>query len=209
MTQAPASSALDVFVLHSLNEIGAPHVLVGGFAATLYGSNRATHDVDIVVSLREKHIQAPAHQFPPPRYYADLQQMRDSIARGLLLNIIDGEAGRKVDLLPVTVDPVYRQAFRRRVRVTIDDPNGQPMEIWVGRPDDVIIGKLKAWHDGNLQRHKYDIEAMLLLIYSGQDRQVAAWYHERRVDRQARALGGGTLQLWQQLKRVARERAGP
>jgi hypothetical protein len=205
MKTTPPAFGLYVQVLRVLEETGAPYMIIGGFAANIYGSNRATHDVDIVVQLEELHIQELVRRFPLPRYYADPYQMRDSIAKGIMFNIIDGEAGQKVDLVPLSMDPSYRQAFRRRVRLDIDDPEGRPMKVWVGRPDDIMIGKLKAWDAAHSPRHEHDIEAMLLLIYTESDPRVAGWYDERRVDRQVRQLGPETWQLWQSLKKAARQ----
>ena len=33
-------------------------MIIGGFAATMYGITRTTYDIDIVVDLKEPHIQA-------------------------------------------------------------------------------------------------------------------------------------------------------
>jgi hypothetical protein len=205
MKAAPAGFALYIKVLRVLEEARAPYMIIGGFAANLYGSNRATHDVDIVVQLEESNIQELVRHFPLPRYYADPYQMRDSIAKGIMFNIIDGEAGQKVDLVPLSMDPSYNSAFRRRVRMEINDPEGRPLQVWVGRPGDIMIGKLRAWDSGHSPRHEHDIEAMLLLIYSESDPRVAGWYEERNVDRQAHLLGLQTWQLWQGLKKTARQ----
>ncbi|MGE5264129.1 MAG: hypothetical protein ACM3S0_12180 [Acidobacteriota bacterium] len=205
MKTTPPAFGLYVQVLRVLEETGAPYMIIGGFAANIYGSNRATHDVDIVVQLEELHIQELVRRFPLPRYYADPYQMRDSIAKGIMFNIIDGQAGQKVDLVPLSMDPSYSQAFRRRVRLDIDDPEGRPMKVWVGRPDDIMIGKLKAWDAAHSPRHEHDIEAMLLLIYTESDPRVAGWYDERRVDREVRQLGPEASQLWQSLKKAARQ----
>jgi hypothetical protein len=51
-------------VLRALVEIGAPYMVLGGFAARVYGSTRTTHDIDMVVSLEERHIEALANRFP-------------------------------------------------------------------------------------------------------------------------------------------------
>ena len=72
-------------VLQVLEQIRAPYVIIGAFAGTSYGVTRVTLDVDIVVDLKEPHIQALAAAFPPPRFYADPDQMRDSSVRGLCL----------------------------------------------------------------------------------------------------------------------------
>ena len=39
-----------------MNEVQVPYLVVGGYALALHGIVRATVDVDIVVSLKEKHL---------------------------------------------------------------------------------------------------------------------------------------------------------
>ncbi len=90
-------------VLQTLEQLQAPYVIIGAFAGTSYGVTRVTFDVDIVVDLNEAQIQALATAFPPPRFYADPDQMRDSIRLGIMFNIIDTSAARKVDLIPLTI----------------------------------------------------------------------------------------------------------
>jgi len=51
--------------------------------------------VDIVVDLTEAHIRALVAAYPPPRYDADPEQMRDSIRMGIMFNIIDTTRGEK------------------------------------------------------------------------------------------------------------------
>ena len=55
-------------ILHTLEAIGAPYMIIGAFAATVYGITRVTYDIDIVVDLDEEHIEALAAAYPPPRY---------------------------------------------------------------------------------------------------------------------------------------------
>jgi hypothetical protein len=57
-------------ILQTLERLQAPYMIIGAFAATL--------DIDIVVDLKENHIQALAATYPAPRYYANPDQMRDS-----------------------------------------------------------------------------------------------------------------------------------
>jgi hypothetical protein len=74
----------DLHVLQTLERLEIPYVVIGAFAGTSYGINRATYDVDIVVDLSEEHIEALTKAYPPPRYYADPYQMRESIIRDIL-----------------------------------------------------------------------------------------------------------------------------
>jgi len=129
-------------ILWTLEAIGAPYMIIGAFAATLYGVTRATYDIDVIVELNEDHIAALAAAYPLPRYYADPVQMRDSIRMGIMFNIIDTSRGEKADLIPTTMVPLYRQAFWRRVRQTVEIPGLGPFEVWCARPEDVIVGNL-------------------------------------------------------------------
>jgi len=103
-------------VIQALEEIKAPYMIVGAFAGLAFGVNRVTFDVDILVDLRERDFEPLAARFPPPRYYADLEMMRNSTRMGIIFNLIDTGLGIKADLIPLTREPAYRVAFARRVR---------------------------------------------------------------------------------------------
>ncbi|HDN79511.1 MAG TPA: hypothetical protein ENG33_03460 [Chloroflexi bacterium] len=192
-------------VLRTLEEIGAPYMIIGGFGAVAYGSTRVTYDVDIVVDLREEHILALAEKYKPPRYYADPVQMRDSIRMGILFNLIDTERGEKVDLIPITMEPFYKRAFTRRIKRLIEDPSGREMEAWFARPEDIIVGKLMAWKEYPSSRHKEDITAILLFIYAGMDTELTASFDEEYVNQEALALGDEVFTLWGRLKESAKK----
>jgi hypothetical protein len=180
-------------------------MIIGGFAAAMYGSTRTTYDIDIVVNLSEEHIEALAAAYPLPRYYADPYQMRDSIRMGISFNIIDGHRGEKADLSPLSRDSRYYNAFLRRVRQTIVGQGDQALEVWCARPDDVIFGKLLAWDEGRSRRHETDIYEVLLMHYLEND--PAQPIDEAYLDAQAEALGPDVTKLWQAIKASARRAA--
>ena len=105
---------LDLF--QALDDIGAPYMIVGAFGASAFGLGRSTLDVDIVVALREEQCDALAARFPPPRYYADPEQMREGIALGIMFNLIDSDRGAKADLTPLASKQSSQRAFGRRIR---------------------------------------------------------------------------------------------
>lgn len=194
-------------ILHTLEAIGAPYMIIGAFAATVYGITRVTYDIDIVVDLDEEHIEALAAVYPPPRYYADPVQMRDSIRQGIMFNIIDTSRGEKADLVPLTMASPYRQAFQRRVRQRVELPGSEPFEVWCARPEDVIVGKLMAWAEGRSRRHETDIYEMMVFHYLGTDPEQSAAFDETDVDAQARTLGADVVKLWEAVKEAARREA--
>lgn len=194
-------------ILHTLERVGAPYMIIGGFAATLYGSTRTTFDIDIVVDLKERHIEALAEAYPPPRYYADPRQMRDSARMGISFNIIDGKRGEKADLSPLTRDSRYRFAFSRRTRLQVRWPGEAPFDAWCARPDDIIHGKLLAWDEGRSRKHESDIYDMLVFQYLQADPALAATFDEAYLDAQAQALGPEVAELWMSIKLAARAEA--
>ena len=187
-------------VVQALEEIEAPYMIVGAFAGLAFGVNRVTFDVDILVDLREGDFEALAVRFPPPRYYADPEMMRNSTRMGIMFNLIDAEAGVKADLVPLTREPDYRIAFERRIRQSLQDETGQTFSAWYAQPTDIIIGKLNAWHEGRSAKHPQDIHAMLVFTLSGlSDVEL----NLPAIAAAAERLGPEVVELWQSLRKRA------
>lgn len=188
MTAEPRVPDYGLFVdiLLTLERIQAPYMVIGAFAAIIYGARRTTFDSDIVVNLNNAQVDALAAAYPPPRYYADPEQIRDSIRRGIMFNMIDSSRGDKADLVPLTMEPRYLFAFQHRIRQIVELPEAEPFEIWCARPEDVIIGKLMAWAEGRSRKHESDIHQMLLFdALQRAPRSLDIAY----VDQQAQQLG--------------------
>ena len=200
------SLSLFLDILLKLENLKIPYVVIGGFAATMYGITRATFDIDIVVEMQENHIQALANAYPSPRYYADPHQMRGAIQKGSSFNIIDSSRGEKADLFPLAMDPRYRPAFENRVRRPVVLPEMEPFNVWAARPEDVIIGKLMAWDEGRSERHSADIFEMILFRYLGGD-ATAVTFNEAYVDKRAQEISQEAAALWRLIKTAAREEA--
>lgn len=194
---------LDLYirVVKALNEIGAPYMIVGAFGGTIYGITRATHDIDIIVDLREKDYEALSQKFPLPRYYADPEMIKNSVEMGIMFNIIDTSEGVKADLVPLKREPDYQAAFDRRIRETFTDENDEAFEAWVAQPTDIIIGKLRAWNEGRSNKHPDDIFAILYFCLRGfSNYQVDI----EEVNKQAARLGAETLDMWHKTLEKAR-----
>lgn len=191
-------SAIDFYirVVKSLDEIEAPYMIVGAFAGLVFGVSRATFDVDILVDLQDDDFEKLSAMFPLPRYYADPEMMRNSVQMGIMFNIIDTEEGVKADLVPLTREPGYDVAFERRVRRTFSDTDGNAFDAWCAQPTDIVIGKLKAWKEGQSTKHPTDIYNMLVFSLSG--------FSDLKIDmdivsKEAQNLGENTFNLWNEL----------
>ncbi len=190
-----------ILVVKALEEIGAPYMIVGAFGGTIFGITRATHDIDIIVDLRETDYEALSQKFPLPRYYADPEMIKNSVEMGIMFNIIDSSEGIKADLVPLKREPDYQHAFNRRIRETFTDENNEPFEAWVAQPTDIIIGKLQAWDEGRSNKHPDDIFAILYFCLRGLSNQSV---NLDKVTKQAARIGRETLDMW--LKTLARAR---
>ena len=190
-------------VLQTLEGLKIEYVIIGAFAGVSYGVTRTTFDIDIVVDLPDSQIEALVAAFPPPRYYADPFQIRDSIKWGILFNIIDSSAGRKVDLIPLSMQPGYWFALNNKIRRTIPLSMPAVVDAWFARPEDVIIGKLMAWGEGHSFKHELDIRDILIAIQIGDDPDITSTFDVEYIDDWAKELGDEVQQLWKNLKQLA------
>jgi len=193
-------------ILHKFEALNIPYVIIGGFAAVMYGITRATYDIDIIVDMDENHMQALSAAYPLPRYYADPYQMQNAMKIGSSFNIIDTDRGEKADIFPLTMDSRYQPAFDNRIRRDVDMVGTDPFPVWTARREDVIIGKLMAWDEGRSERHTADIFEILLFYHlGGYVREYP--FDEPYVDAFVSQLGNDTVDIWQLIKEAAREEA--
>lgn len=199
--------ALFLRILRNLERLDIPYVVIGGFAATLYGITRATFDIDIVVELNESDMQALSDTFPLPRYYTDPYQLKQATELGGNFNIIDTERGEKADLFPTSMDPRYQPVLENRVRQMVTIPNVEPFEIWAARREDVIFGKLMALAELSTERHENDIFEILVQNYLRTAQESTYEIDELYLDEQAAILGPDTYQRWRRIRDAARSDA--
>jgi hypothetical protein len=204
--QAEQAHDLGLFqdIPQTLERIGARYMIIGAFAASVYGITRVTYDIDIVVDLSDEHVDKLVEAYPPPRFYADPVQMRDSIDRGMMFNIIDGSRGEKADLVPLTAASGYQEAFQRRIRQRVEVPGGDSFDVWCARPEDVILGKLMAWTEGRSRKHETDILEILVSHSRLPGQSPDFELDESYVDERVGPLGVDTAALWTAIKRAAK-----
>lgn len=66
-------------IAQSLAAAGIEYMITGSIASSLQGEPRATHDIDLVVSIDASAISALRASFPPPRFYLDETAIREAI----------------------------------------------------------------------------------------------------------------------------------
>jgi hypothetical protein len=189
-------------VVKTLDEIGAPYMIVGAYGGSVFGVARSTNDIDMLVDLQEKDCYAISEKLPLPRYYADPEMIKNSIEMGIMFNLIDTEEGARADLVPLKREPEYQLAFNRRVKETFQSPSGEIFEAWVAQPTDIIIGKLRAWAEGRSDKHPKDIFSILYFCLRGYSN------HDVNLDevtKEAARIGRETLEMWNKTLAKAKE----
>ncbi len=111
-------------------------MISGSVAMSTYILPRATRDIDFVVHLQPKDVEAFANHFKEG-YYCDIAAVRDAIQTQSLFNIIDYNSGFKADFVILKNEPFRQTEFSRRVQSNFD---GTP--IFLVSPEDLLISKL-------------------------------------------------------------------
>jgi hypothetical protein len=141
------------YVAQVLERLHIDYAVVGSFASTAWGEPRFTLDVDIVVRLRPQHIEPLLAAFPADESYMSKSAVEEVVRLARPFNVIHFESGGKVAFMVVGDSPwAIAQINRRR---KLEFTTG--MQCFVAAPEDVIIGKLIYYHEGESEKHLRDI----------------------------------------------------
>lgn len=154
----PEPDLLELFIAR-LESAGVRHLVTGSVAATVYGEPRATHDIDLVVSLSASSRDALATAFPEAEFYVPPPEVIEAEARRDArghFNIIHHASGLKADIYLVGDDELHAWAFGRALEYRIGD-----LTVRVAPPEYVIVRKLEFYREGGSPKHLRDIRSML------------------------------------------------
>jgi hypothetical protein len=176
-------------VVATLEGARVEYMITGSIASSLQGEPRSTHDLDVVVAIREIDVGAVLAAFPRPRFYADEGAIRQAIRTGGMFNVIDATEADKVDFWMLTDEPFDRSRFSRRIR-----EQALGIEFEVSAPEDTILAKLHGSRLGGDSVKPY-VDA--LRVYEVQ----AGVLDHTYLDNWANRLG--VADLWIRLKSEA------
>lgn len=155
----PELNLVEIFT-DPLEEHKIPYIVTGSMASVIYGEPRLTHDVDLVLNLREADVDLFVTIFPLEKFYCPppeailLEIKREAWAH---FNLIHHETGFKADCYIAGNHELHRWAFGHRRIVQISDTKS----IAIAPPEYVIIRKLEFFREGESQKHIRDIQNML------------------------------------------------
>ncbi|MBM4335324.1 MAG: nucleotidyltransferase family protein [Deltaproteobacteria bacterium] len=173
----PEADLIELFA-KPLAELGIPYLITGSVAATLYGEPRATHDIDLVVTLRSQDAGRIERAFPASRFYVPPEEVIELEARRSErghFNIIHTESGLKADVFLAGRDALHAWAFENARSYAISG-----FRASVAPPEYVIVRKLEFYREGRSEKHLRDIRSMLAVSGAELDREALLDWIRRR-----------------------------
>jgi hypothetical protein len=141
------------------NALGVPWATTGSIASMLYGEVRVTNDIDVIVLLDRRAVEALASVFPESDFFcptADVIELERRRERRGHFNLIHHDTGLKADVYLSSDDPLRTWALRNRRAI---ESGGT--QVWLAPPEYVIIKKLEFFREGGSEKHLRDIRGML------------------------------------------------
>ncbi len=154
----PEPDLIELFVW-PLDRLGFRYVLTGSVAAMLYGEPRVTHDVDLVIFLRQEDAKRLVEAYPLPEFYvppAEVINVEISRQPKGQFNVIHIASGLKADFHTASRDELHAWAFRNARQYTLGEH-----AIRLAPPEYVIVRKLEYFREGGSEKHLRDIRGML------------------------------------------------
>jgi hypothetical protein len=178
-------------IVERLDAAGIPSMLTGSFANAVYGSPRATQDIDLVIDTDEDRLREFVRALPQDEYYADEEAATEALRLQTMFNIVDLATGWKVDLIIRKARPFSVDEFVRRRRIELDG-----VSLAVATAEDTIIAKLEWAHTGGSARQLEDVASIVRMRAGELDvRRIEHWVTVLGLDAEwhaARALASRT-----------------
>lgn len=152
--------------------LGLTYLVTGSTASIAYGEPRFTNDIDILIDLPVKQVDAFCDSFPEDEFYLNRETVRIAVRDAFQFNLIHPTSGLKIDFIVLTTCEYDRSrvARRRRLPVLAD------RDVSFASPEDVIVKKMLYYQEGESQKHLRDIGGIMRVQGAKLDREyVADW----------------------------------
>lgn len=130
-------------ITSALNRVGIRYAIGGSLAASARSIWRTTLDVDLVAAIApaqaEVFVQALGKE-----WYADVDEIRRSIAAGRSFNVIHMKSAHKVDVFPAR-EPFHRTQLDRATELALGE---ECIPCMVTTAEDILLAKLRWYRDG-------------------------------------------------------------
>ena len=126
-----------------LDGLDVPWVLGGSLASSLVGEPRSTMDVDVAVALELVDVDRLVEAVQAD-YYVSAEMARDAVSHHSAFNLIHFETGMKIDLFPLSDDPLDVRQLAGREQVAV----APEVLVWAGAAADQVLRKLRWFRMG-------------------------------------------------------------
>jgi hypothetical protein len=133
-----------------LTQAKVPYMIVGGLASSYYGCPRATYDLDLAVELEEGSVRRLLRLAGRAGFRFHEREVL-LLARTGNRFVMESPERYRVDFR-LAKTPLEREMLARRRRTRIFG-----MPVWVCRPEDLILEKLRSARPRDLE----DVQAVL------------------------------------------------
>jgi hypothetical protein len=174
----PQSKLLEK-IIQVLEDNHIEYMITGSIASSLQGEPRSTHDIDILILIRQSGIKILIDTFLPPQYYLSEDAIKDAIKFKSMFNLIDTTENDKVDFWILTGEEFDLSRFGRKYYV-----EALGFNMKVSSPEDTILAKLRwAKLSGGSEKHFIDALRVYEVQYSGIDKSyLEAWAKKLQVE---------------------------
>lgn len=157
----PKQEPLNLFSIFTnpLNQNQIEYMVTGSVAAMVYGEPRLTHDIDLILSIKEADILKFENIFPPEKFYCPPPEVikieNQRPLRGHF-NLIHHDSGFKADVYTLGKDPLHQWAFPKKQKIEFNQN-----DLWLAPPEYVILKKLLFFKEGKSEKHLNDIKSII------------------------------------------------
>jgi hypothetical protein len=154
---------------------GISYMLTGSMAMNYYAQPRMTRDIDVVIAIGPEDVGRVAALFRPD-YYVREENIRESVARESIFNLIHQESVIKVDCIIRKKSEYRRLEFERRQKISILD-----FVTFIVSKEDLIISKLLWAKDSGSEVQLRDVKNLFTTGYD--TGYLRHWTHELGLDK--------------------------
>jgi len=150
-------------VVEKLQDAGIDYVICGSLAATFYGVQRSTEDIDIIINPTQEQL-TKFIELLGDAYYVSKEVASDALKRSTMFNIIDRDNAFKADLIIRKQTDFSAEEFRRKRK-----ENLLGKDLYILSPEDSILSKLLWAKQSRSEQQFKDVMKILEARVGGLD----------------------------------------
>ena len=154
---------------NALESLEIPYAVGGSLASGSWGEPRASHDVDLIAAIDERHVDELVRRLSS-RFHVDAGAIREGIRTGRAFNLIDLRRFQKLDVFPARDEPLDLAQLELRRMCELEE-GGRPFPIT--SPEAIVLRKLDWYRRGGETSERQWRDVLSVLRVQGDRLQVA------------------------------------